>query len=61
MGSNVRDLVTLINEAYRLTLIQFDPLFIDKLGICDPGKIGSGSWDPFLSDRKGCCTKRNSK
>ncbi|KAH0854204.1 hypothetical protein HID58_090124 [Brassica napus] len=20
-------------------------------------KIGSGSWDPFLSDRKGCCTK----
>nr|VDD65826.1 unnamed protein product [Brassica oleracea] len=20
-------------------------------------KISSGSWDPFLSDRKGCCTK----
>ncbi|MBA0823625.1 hypothetical protein Goarm_020343 [Gossypium armourianum] len=24
-------------------------------------KIGLGSWDPFLSDRKGCCTNCTSK
>ncbi|RYR77718.1 hypothetical protein Ahy_A01g002297 [Arachis hypogaea] len=51
MGSNVRDLVALTNEALSINL-----LFIDKLGICDPscsaGSVAQDLWSLPGPDEK---------
>ncbi|KAK7236658.1 hypothetical protein RIF29_45372 [Crotalaria pallida] len=51
MGSNVRDLVALTNEALSINL-----LFIDKLGICDPscsaGSVAQDLWSLPGSEEK---------
>ncbi|KAL8188584.1 hypothetical protein R6Q57_029872 [Mikania cordata] len=66
MGFNARDLVALTNKALSISITQKKSVIDNNtirsalyrhLGFAIPRKIGRGSWDPFLSDRKGCNIK----
>ncbi|CAN1363665.1 Protein Ycf2 [Linum perenne] len=65
MGSTIQDVVALTNTALSISIAQKKSMVdtniirsaLPNLAVPSQGKIGSRSWDPFLSDRKGCCTK----
>ena len=67
LGPSVPDLVALTNEALSISITQKksiidtttirSALHRKNLGFASRRKTGSGAWDPFLSDRKGCSTK----
>lgn len=69
-SSSALDLVTLSNEALSISIPhkksikkKYNQISSSQtnLGFASQGKIGSGSWDPFLSDRRGSCTKQTYK